>query len=246
MSGLYRPVYSIGAAAKVLGVPAATLRTWQARYGVVLPERSRGGHRLYSEDQLDQLRFVAQQVAAGLSAADAHRLLDDRLSHGTRLGATELDATGLGVAGPTGPGTAGARAGRPGSARPLIMLAERDRYAADFAEHFLRAEGYQTAVELDADCALATSADLSPDLATVDLLISGGRGLELCRRLRACAPVLAACTLDLRDAALEAGASVFLPKPIEPPRLISAVRDILGRTSPQAGSVLLGSSAAAT
>ena len=222
MSGPHRPVYSIGAAAKVLGVPTATLRTWQGRYGVVLPERSSGGHRLYSHDQLEQLRFVAQQVAAGLSPADAHRLLGDRLSQ----------AAGRG----------------PGSDRPLIMLAERDRYAADFAVHFLRAEGYEVAFELDAEGALAASAELSPDLATVDLLISGGRGLELCRRLRAYVPVLAASTLDLRDAALEAGASAFLPKPIEPAKLVSAVRDLLGRAgrrSPRTGGAFLGANAAA-
>ena len=223
MSGPHRPVYSIGAAAKVLGVPTATLRTWQGRYGVVLPERSSGGHRLYSSDQLEQLRFVAEQVAAGLSPADAHRLLGDRLSHGTGLG--------------------------PAGDRPLIMLAERDRHAADFAEHFLRAQGYEVALELDAEGALAASAELSPDLATVDLLISGGRGLELCRRLRGYVPVLAASTLDLRDAALEAGASAFLHKPIEPAKLISAVRDLLGATGrrgPRAGSLFLGANAAAT
>jgi DNA-binding transcriptional MerR regulator len=226
MSGLHRPVYSIGAAAKVLGVPAATLRTWQGRYGVVLPERSGGGHRLYSQAQLEQLRFVAEQVAAGLSPGDAHRLLDDRLSH-----------------------RAGIHPGRPSGDRPLIMLAERDRHAAEFAEHFLRTEGYEVALELDADGALAASAQLSPDLAVVGLLISGGRGLELCRRLRAHVPVLATSTLDLRDAALEAGASAFLRKPVEPLQLVCAVRDLLGRAGRRgtpAGSGIVGSQAAAT
>ena len=203
-------MYSIGAASRVLGVPAATLRTWQDRYGVVRPERSSGGHRLYSRDQLEQLRFLAEQVAAGMSPADAHRMLDDRLAH---------DA---------GPGPA-----PPCGDRPLILLAERDRYAAGFADHFLRAEGYETALELDADCALAKSAELSPDLTTVDLLISGGRGLELCRQLSAHAgmPILATSTLDLCDAALEAGASAFLRRPVEPLRLVSAVKDLLGRSA---------------
>src|SRR5260370_22184897 len=85
MSDSHRPLYSIGAASKALGVPAATLRTWQDRYGVVRPERSRGGQRLYSEDQLEQLRFLAEHVAAGLSPADAHRLLAEPLTHGERL-----------------------------------------------------------------------------------------------------------------------------------------------------------------
>jgi hypothetical protein len=70
-----RPVYSIGAVSRLLGVPATTLRTWQERYGVVVPERSEGGHRLYTRDQLALLRFVTDQVTAGLSPGDAHRLL---------------------------------------------------------------------------------------------------------------------------------------------------------------------------
>ncbi len=210
MSGSHRPLYSIGAASKVLGVPAATLRTWQDRYGVVQPERSTGGQRLYSRDQLEQLRFLAEQVAAGAAPADAHRLLDERLAGGA----------GLGTA-------------RPGSERPVILLAERDRYAADFAEYFLRSEGYEVALELDADGALARAAELPVALATVDLLISGGRGLELCRQLRANAdaPILATSPLDMGNAALEAGASAFLPKPIHPPRLVSAVGDLLGRSA---------------
>src|SRR3954454_10520398 len=72
-----RGVYSIGAVARMLGVPAATIRNWEERYAAVVPERSEGGHRLYSRDQVDELRFVAAEVSGGLSAADAHRLLEE-------------------------------------------------------------------------------------------------------------------------------------------------------------------------
>ena len=68
----------------MLGVPAATLRTWQERYGAQ-PERNPAGHRLYSRDQLEQLRFLADQVAAGLSPGDAHRPLE-RLVRGRESG----------------------------------------------------------------------------------------------------------------------------------------------------------------
>jgi DNA-binding response OmpR family regulator len=82
-------------------------------------------------------------------------------------------------------------------------------------------------------------------VATVDLLISGGRGLELCRRLSAQAdvPVVATSALDLRDAALEAGASAFLLKPIEPLRLVSTVRDLLSRSASLGRSALRGRNA---
>ncbi|HUK70763.1 MAG TPA: MerR family transcriptional regulator [Streptosporangiaceae bacterium] len=204
-----RPVYSIGAVAEILSVPAATLRTWQERYGVVEPERSPAGHRLYSRDQLENLRFLADQVAGGLSPGDAHRLLGERLARGT-AGPEDRDGD-----------------------TPLILLAERDPHAADFAEYFLRTEGYEVVVAMDADAALVKAGELTPDLIKVDLLISGARGLELCRQLRARlrTPILAICTLELRDAALDAGASAFLQRPVEPLHLVSAVKDLLGRSA---------------
>jgi DNA-binding transcriptional MerR regulator len=206
-----QPVYSIGAVSKLLGVPAQTLRTWQERYGVVVPERSTGGHRLYSRDQLELLRFLADQVAAGLSPGDAHRLLREQVAAGGRLPRTDTV----------------------GSRTLLILLAEHDRFAAEFTEYFLRTEGYDVELAGDADNALAMAADVPPDLVVVDLLISGGRGRALCQQLRGRTdlPILAMCTLELRDDALEAGAWAFLQKPIEPLQLVSTVQDLLGRSA---------------
>ena len=62
-SGGNRGVYSIGAVARMLGVPAATIRNGEERYATVVPERSEGGHRLYSRDQVDDLRFLATEVS---------------------------------------------------------------------------------------------------------------------------------------------------------------------------------------
>ena len=70
-----RGIYSIGAVARMLDLTVATIRNWEERYAAVVPERSPGGQRLYSREQVEQLRYVADQVARGLSAADAHRLL---------------------------------------------------------------------------------------------------------------------------------------------------------------------------
>ena len=48
-----RGVYSIGAVARMLDLPVATIRNWEERYGAVVPERSAGGQRLYSHAQVD-------------------------------------------------------------------------------------------------------------------------------------------------------------------------------------------------
>ena len=55
-------IYSIGALARMLGISPTTLRSWEDRYGVVVPARSAASQRLYSRDQLDQLRFVSHQM----------------------------------------------------------------------------------------------------------------------------------------------------------------------------------------
>jgi DNA-binding transcriptional MerR regulator len=206
-----RPVYGIGAVARMLGIPAATLRTWEDRYGLPVPERSPGGQRLYTRDQVDQLRFVKSLLAQGMAPADAHRLLADRLAGG----ASSLDQA------------------EPGSARLLILLAERDPYAAELSEYFLRTEGYEVAVAMDADDAGRKFDQLSPSLIVIDLLLSGGAGLGLCRRLaqHSDAPILAISTLDTGNAAMEAGAAAFLLKPLEPLQLVSAVKDLLGTSA---------------
>ena len=201
-----RPVYSIGAVAQMLGIPPATLRTWEERYGLPVPERSPGGHRVYSRDQVDQLRFVKAQLAQGMAPADAHRLLAERL------------ADGANSFGP--PDTEG---------RPLVLLAERDPHAAALVGHFLRTEGYEVAAALDAADATRRFDELTPSVTVIDLLISGG-GLELCRELkrRSDAPVLAISTLAAGDDALAAGADAFLQKPLDPLQLVAAVNDLLG------------------
>ena len=77
-----RPLFTIGSVARLLDVPPATIRTWEARYGLIVPARSQGGQRLYSREQVEQLRLVRDTIAAGRRPAEAHRLLADQLRHG--------------------------------------------------------------------------------------------------------------------------------------------------------------------
>ena len=194
-----------------LGIPAATIRNWEERYGTIVPERSPGGHRLYSRDQVEQLRFIATEVGRGLSAADAHRLLSDQ-GQGGRL--PESD----------GPND---------RTRLLALLAERDPAGAELVQFFLRTEGYEVRLALSVDEAEELWLESRPDLAIVDLMISGGMGAELCRRLKQheAGAVLAISTLEARDEALAAGADAFLQKPFDPLELVSTVKDLVGASA---------------
>jgi DNA-binding transcriptional MerR regulator len=206
-----RGVYSIGAVARMLGIPVATIRNWEERYGAIVPERSPGGHRLYSRNQIEQLRFLAAQTSQGLSAADAHRLLAEQSEGGRR------------------PSSDGAG----GDMRLLVLLAERDAVAADLEQFFLRTEGYDVHVAFTVSEAEERWLDSQPRLAIVELMISGGLGADLCRRLKQhdAGAVLAISVLEARDEALAAGADAFLRKPVDPLELVSTVKDLLGASA---------------
>jgi MerR family transcriptional regulator, light-induced transcriptional regulator len=75
-------LYRIGTAARLSGLPIATLRNWEQRYGDVRAARSDGRQRLYSRDDIDLLRQLKEWVDGGLSAGEAHALLRDRASRG--------------------------------------------------------------------------------------------------------------------------------------------------------------------
>jgi DNA-binding transcriptional MerR regulator len=65
------PALRIGAVARRTGVAVATLRAWESRYGVLQPCRSDGGHRLYSEEDIDRVLAVLRLTAQGWSVAAA-------------------------------------------------------------------------------------------------------------------------------------------------------------------------------
>lgn len=53
------------------GVPAATLRTWERRYGFLEPARSSGGYRLYGEDDVGKLLEVRRLLERGVRIGEA-------------------------------------------------------------------------------------------------------------------------------------------------------------------------------
>lgn len=66
-------MYTIKRAAELTGVPAATLRAWERRYGVIEPARTESGYRLYDEDCLARIRAVASLVDDGWAPSQAAR-----------------------------------------------------------------------------------------------------------------------------------------------------------------------------
>jgi DNA-binding transcriptional MerR regulator len=65
------PGLRIGEVARRAGVTTATLRAWEARYGLLPPARTAGGHRLYREADVGRVQAVRQLVNRGWSVAGA-------------------------------------------------------------------------------------------------------------------------------------------------------------------------------
>jgi DNA-binding transcriptional MerR regulator len=135
-----RPVFSIGAVARMLDLSPATIRTWETRYGLVTPERSGGGQRLYSRDQVEQLRFVKAQVELGRRPAEAHRLLSERIARGDSFGGTRM----------------------------RVLLAESRLGAANVLRELLGGEGFEVLLAADPETAARAYDELGPALVVID------------------------------------------------------------------------------
>jgi DNA-binding transcriptional MerR regulator len=66
---------NIQAVAQRTGVPAATLRKWEQRYGVLKPERTTGAHRRYSDRDVARVEWLKARLAEGYRIGEAARLI---------------------------------------------------------------------------------------------------------------------------------------------------------------------------
>jgi MerR family transcriptional regulator/heat shock protein HspR len=99
-----KPRYVISVAASMIGIEAHTLRYYE-RLGLVQPERSSGNIRLYSEEDIDRLRYIKALMSdcgvnlAGVEVAlklmqrmkDMQRQLEEMERRVRMIGETEIE-----------------------------------------------------------------------------------------------------------------------------------------------------------
>ncbi len=68
------PIYNIGAASRLVGLPIWTLR-WIERHDLVSPRRTSGNQRLFSEDDLDRLNVVRELMEQKVNVAGIRVIL---------------------------------------------------------------------------------------------------------------------------------------------------------------------------
>ena len=70
-----RPLYMIGVAAELAGMHPQTLRSYEQR-GLVTPQRTRGGTRMYSPADIERLTLINELTDEGINLAGVIRILD--------------------------------------------------------------------------------------------------------------------------------------------------------------------------
>lgn len=120
------------------------------------------------------------------------------------------------------------------SAPPRVLVVDDDPNVAEVVTLYLEREGFGVEVARDGHAALDRALAVPPDLVVLDLMLPGIDGLEVCRRLRALAPVpvvmLTAKGAEAdRVVGLELGADDYLAKPFSPRELTARVKAVLRR-----------------
>lgn len=68
------PTFNIKVVIAATGLKADTIRAWERRHGLPAPQRTAGGHRIYSERDIATLKWLISRKEAGLSISKAVRM----------------------------------------------------------------------------------------------------------------------------------------------------------------------------
>jgi DNA-binding response OmpR family regulator len=122
----------------------------------------------------------------------------------------------------------------PVTARVLII--EDDPNVAEVVGRYLTREGYEVEIATDGADGLERALSNPPELVVLDLMLPNLGGLEVCRRIRAAAPVPVIILTALGEEAdrivgLELGADDYVAKPFSPRELTARVKAVLRRAS---------------
>jgi len=120
-------LYSIGEVARICGINPVTLRAWQRRYGLLKPQRTEGGHRLFNDDDLDTIRTILGWINRGIPVGQVKSLLEGQVE--ALPGGWSQSEHRLLIA---------LQDGRSQKVRQLIMELGREYPAASFVNNVLR------------------------------------------------------------------------------------------------------------
>ena len=117
-----------------------------------------------------------------------------------------------------------------------ILIVDDDLTITELMKALLIMEGYEPSVVNDSTKALDIAASFQPDLITIDLMMPGISGFDLCEQLRqdprfATLPILIVSAKDdpgTKDRAMRTGANDYITKPFNIDELLQRIRALTG------------------
>ncbi len=76
------PAFNLKAVLQETNLSADTLRAWERRYGMPKPQRTAGGHRLYSQYDIETIKWLMTRQTEGLSISRAVDLWNEKTASG--------------------------------------------------------------------------------------------------------------------------------------------------------------------
>ena len=76
------PKYTIKVLSDRTGVQPVTLRAWERRYNLIVPERMENNYRLYSDQDIQVVRWITHRMDEGLSISKAAKEYHDLRENG--------------------------------------------------------------------------------------------------------------------------------------------------------------------
>lgn len=71
------PVYPMRTVVTLTGMPAHRIRYIESKYGALTPQRNPTGGRLYSQEQVDNIKTIGGLLEKGLDLPSAIHLIQD-------------------------------------------------------------------------------------------------------------------------------------------------------------------------
>ncbi len=85
----YFPIREIS---RLTGINTVTLRAWERRYGLLKPQRTEKGHRLYTQDDLKRIQKVQYWLNKGLAIGKVNELVQRKHQLENKIEITEIDS----------------------------------------------------------------------------------------------------------------------------------------------------------
>ena len=129
--------------------------------------------------------------------------------------------------------------GKPVFGRPTVLCIDDDPFVLSFYVNFLEPRGYRTLIAEDGLRGIEIAKHERPDVILLDVLLRGLSGLDICRKLCEVdelhgTPIILLTVLDEPGISItgrEAGATIILRKAAGAEMIVTAIEQVLGRST---------------